>query len=130
MINSQRSSNMQQLSLELNPLKNSTQKKYTGVIIEKKKTTNINMYVRLGKGDTHGDTKKGNAQFMMNVRENMGDYEKSQAGFMENVYIVHWNLRVKSGKCVYLSTVYIYIHIKYVVIQIYIWKLWEKNVIS
>ena len=74
--------------------------------------------------------KKGNAQFMMNVRENMGDYEKSPAGFMENVYIVHWNLRVKSGTCVYIS-IYIYIYIKYVVIRIYIyiyiWKLWEKK---
>ena len=56
---------------------------------------------------------------MMNVRENMGDYffEKSQAGFMENVYIVHWNLGEIWEMCIHI---YIYIHIKYVVIRIYI----------
>ena len=59
---------------------------------------------------------------MMNVRENMGDYffEKSQAGFMENVYIVHW-------KCVYIS---IYIYTSNMWLYVYTYRNYGEILIS
>jgi hypothetical protein len=43
------------------------------------------------------------------IWETLGDYEKSQAGFMENVYIVHWNLGEIWEMCIYIP-IYIYTH--------------------
>ena len=66
---------------------------------------------------------------MMNVRENMGDYffEKSQAGFMENVYIVHWNSGEIWEMCIHI---YIYIYTSNMWLYVYTYRNYGEILIS